>query len=76
MNGDGFAPSLVMVSCSIEESKGSEMLDIQSLAVLGEQGGSYLVTSDWVVKRVKNFCQVVRMSRRFLGSSDGIFHCN
>lgn len=37
MNGDGFAPSLAVVSCSFVESKGSEMMDIQPLDVLGNK---------------------------------------
>jgi hypothetical protein len=52
--GDVFDPSLAMVTCTEEESRGSEILDIYPLAAIGEQGGSYSVSSDWMVERVKN----------------------
>jgi hypothetical protein len=41
------------------------MLDIQSLVVLGEQGGSYSMTYDWVVERVKNLSSSYNVMRRF-----------
>lgn len=46
MNGNAFDPSLATVSCSVEESMGNEMLDIQPLDLVGEQRGSYSVTSN------------------------------
>lgn len=37
--GDVFDPSLVVVTCTDEESKGREMLDIHPLTAVGKQGG-------------------------------------
>ena len=45
-------PVMAMVTCTEEENRGSAMLDIHPLVVLGEKGGSYLVSLDWVVERV------------------------
>jgi hypothetical protein len=47
-----FDPSLAMVNCTNEESRLSEMLDIHLLVTIGEQGGSYSMSLDWVVERV------------------------
>jgi hypothetical protein len=65
LNGDGFEvdkslfscgdvthPSLVLVTCPYEESKGSEPLNIHPLAVVEEQGVPYSMSSNWVVERV------------------------
>jgi hypothetical protein len=38
------------------------MLDIHSLAVLGEQLGDNSVSTEWVVERVKGLCHVVGLS--------------
>ncbi len=38
------------------------MVDIHSLAVLGEQLGDNSVSTEWVVERVKGFCHVVGLS--------------
>jgi hypothetical protein len=47
----------MMLSC-----RGIEMLDIHPPAVIGEKGGSYLVSPNWVVERVNFFCHVVGLS--------------
>jgi hypothetical protein len=53
--GDVPHPSLAVVTCSGEESKGSVPLNIHSLAVVEEKIVSYSMSSNWVVERV-NFC--------------------
>jgi hypothetical protein len=51
--GDETHPYLAVVTCSDEESKGREPLNIHLLAVVEDQGVHYSVSSNWVVERVK-----------------------
>jgi len=60
--GGVFDSSLAVVNCTEEQNMGSEMLDIYPLATVGEQGGSYSMSLDWVVVRVIFFCHVVGLS--------------
>jgi len=54
--------SLVVVTHIEDDSGGSELLDIQSLAVFGDQIGDNSISTEWVVERVKGFCHVVGLS--------------
>jgi hypothetical protein len=73
---DVFDPSLAVVNSTEEESRGSEMLDIHPLATIKEQGGSYSVSSYWVVERVKKLSCSWIVMRRFWGSTFGFIHCD
>jgi hypothetical protein len=53
---------LAMVTRTDDVIGGSGMLDIQPLAVLGEQLGDDPMSTEWVVERVRGFCKVVGMS--------------
>jgi hypothetical protein len=54
--------SLAVVIRTEDVIGGSEMLDIQPLAVLGEQLGDNFVSTEWVVERVKGFYKIVGLS--------------
>lgn len=45
-----------------EELEGSEPLSVHPLAMGAEQGAPNLVSSNWVVQRVKNLCHLVGLS--------------
>lgn len=55
-------PSLAMVNVVEEEFEGSEPLLVHSLVVGAKQGVPNLVSSNWVVERVKNLCHVAGLS--------------
>jgi hypothetical protein len=53
---------LALVTRTEDAFGGSEMLDLQPLAVLEEQLGVDPMSTKWVVERVRGFCKVVGMS--------------
>jgi len=53
---------LALVTLADDVIQGSEMLDIQPLAVLEERLGDDPMSTEWVIERVKGFCKVVGMS--------------
>jgi len=50
--------AMAVVTSTMEESRESVMLDIHPLAVIGEKEGSYSVSPNWVVERIKHLCHV------------------
>jgi hypothetical protein len=53
---------LALVTRADDVIGGSEMLDIQLLAVSEEQLGDDPMSTEWVIERVRGFCKVVGMS--------------
>jgi len=53
---------LALVSRSDEVLGGSEMLDVQPLAVMEKDLGDVPMSTDWVFERIRGFCKVVGIS--------------
>jgi hypothetical protein len=59
--GEG-ANILALVTRTYEVFGGSEMLDVQPLAILEKELGDDPMSTEWVIERIRGFCKVVGMS--------------